>query len=141
MKTATVKQNGTAKKETTTPKKAVQKKLAEQATGKTPTPVSNQEKVQEKPSVIPVNLDDRMHKFEQLQGLARQRERLSTTLTSLTKFKYNQNDSCTFYIKDSDGLEFRTTNTNLIQLVTNNLVHILNTRKTEIEKQLVAFEL
>ena len=101
MKTATVKQNGTAKKEPTTPKKAVQKKLVEQATGKAPTPVTNQEKVQEKPSVIPVNLDDRMQKFEQLQGLARQRERLNSTLTSLTKFKYNQSDSCTFYIKDS----------------------------------------
>lgn len=137
MKTATVKQNGTAKKETTTPKKAVQKKLAEQATGKTPTPVTNQEKT----PIIPVNLDDRMQKFEQLKGLAHQRERLNSTLTSLTKFKYNQSDSCTFYIKDSDGLEFRTTNTNLIQLVTNHLKHTLDTRKTEIEKQLVAFEL
>ena len=141
MKTATVKQNGTAKKETTTPKKAVQKKLAEQATGKAPTPVTNQEKSQENPSIIPVNLDDRMQKFEQLKGLAHQRERLNSTLTSLTKFKYNQSDSCTFYIKDSDGLEFRTTNTNLIQLVTNHLKHTLDTRKTEIEKQLVAFEL
>ena len=82
-----------------------------------------------------------MQKFEQLQGLARQRERLNSTLTSLTKFKYNQSDSCTFYIKDSDGLEFKTTNTNLIQLVTNHLKNTLDTRKTEIEKQLVTFEL
>lgn len=137
MATATVKQNGTAKKETTTPKKAIQKKLAEQATGKAPTPVTNQEKSQENPSVIPVSLDDRMQKFEKLKGLAHQRERLNSTLTSLTKFKYNQSDSCT----DSDGLEFRTTNTNLIQLVTNHLKHTLDTRKTDIEKQLVAFEL
>lgn len=142
MATATVKQNGTAtKKETATAKKAVQKKLARQAAGKVPTPVISQEKVTENPVTPPVNLDDRMQKFEQLRGLAHQRERLNSTLTNLTKFKYNQSDSCTFYIKDSDGLEFRTTNTNLIQLVTNHLKHTLDTRKGEVEAQIIAFSL
>ena len=141
MATAIAKQNGTVKKETVTPKKAVQKKLAEQATGKTSAPVTSQKKVVEKPAIIPVNLDDRMQKFEQLQGLAKQRERLTSTLTDLNKFKYNQSDSASFYIKDSDGLEFKTTNTNLIHLVTNHLKNTLETRKTEIEKQLVTFEL
>ena len=135
MATATLKQNGSAtKKETTNTKKVVQKKLA----SKVPTPAISKEKITEKPIV---NLDDRMQKFEKLKGLAHQRERLNSTLTNLTKFKYNQSDSCTFYIKDSDGLEFRTTNTNLIQLVTNHLKHTLDTRKSEIEKQLVNFEL
>ncbi|MDG1315025.1 MAG: hypothetical protein P8P29_05830 [Flavobacteriaceae bacterium] len=141
MATAIAKQNGTVKKETVTPKKAVQKKLAEQATGKASAPVTNQEKIVEKPAIISINLDDRMQRFEQLQGLARQRERLTSTLTDLNKFKYNQSDSASFYIKDSDGLEFKTTNTNLIHLVTNHLKNTLETRKTEIEKQLVTFEL
>ncbi len=141
MATAIAKQNGTEKKETVTSKKAVQKKLAEQATGKASTPATNQQKVDEKQVIIPVNLDDRIQKFEQLQGLAKQRERLASTLTDLNKFKYNQSDSSTFFIKDSDGLEFKTTNTNLIHLVTNQLKHTLETRKTEIEKQLIAFEL
>ena len=113
------KTNGTAKKETTTVKKEVQKKLAQQAIGKVPT-VKTEEK---------------------LKGLAGQRERLSSTLTELTKFKYNQSDSASFFIKDSNGLEFKTTNSNLIHLVTNHLKSTLENRKSEIETQLIAFEL
>jgi hypothetical protein len=82
-----------------------------------------------------------MQKFEQLQGLAKQRTRLSETLTDINRFKYNQSDSASFCIKDSSGLEFKTTNTNLIHLVTNHLKGTLENRKAEIEKKLVAFEL
>jgi hypothetical protein len=139
MATAIAKQNGTAKKETTVVKKQVQKKLAEQATGKKETPLKPKPTVQPETPII--NLDDRMQKFEQLKGLAHQRTRLSDTLTDLNKFKYNQSDSATFFIKDSHGLEFKTTNTNLIHLITSHLKHTLETRKGEVEKQLVAFQL
>jgi hypothetical protein len=135
------KTNGTAKKETATVKKEVQKKLAQEATGKTVTvqPVEKPTIQQAEKPVI--NLDDRMQKFEKLKGLAGQRERLSETLSELTKFKYNQSDSASFYIKDSVGLEFKTTNSNLIHLVTNHLKTTLELRKAEIETQLIAFEL
>lgn len=139
MSTAIAKQNGTAKKETTVVKKQVQKKLAEQATGKKESPITPKQTVQ--PEIPIINLDDRMQKFEQLKGLAHQRTRLSDTLTDLNRFKYNQSDSATFFIKDSSGLEFKTTNTNLIHLVTNHLKGTLENRKAEIEKQLIAFEL
>ena len=142
MATVIAQKNGTAtKKETTTAKKAVQKKLAEQATGKTPTPATNPKEVTQTPVTLPINLDERMEKFEKLKGLAHQRERLSSTLTELNKFKYNQSDSASFKIVDSQQLSFATTNTNLIHLVTNHLKSTLETRKKEIEQQLIAFEL
>jgi hypothetical protein len=131
-----VKQNGTAKKENGTVKKEVQKKLTEQAIGKTTVLVKTV--VTEKPLI---NLDDRIQKFEKLRGLATQRERLTQTLNELTKFNYNQDDSSSFYLRDSRNLEFKTTNTNLIKLVTTHLQTTLEQRKSEIEEQIVQFEL
>ena len=131
-----VKQNGVAKKENATVKKEVQKKLTEQAIGKTT--------VAEKTVVVEnavINLDDRIQKFEKLRGLATQRERLTQTLNELTKFNYNQDDSSSFYLRDSRNLEFKTTNTNLIKLVTTHLQSTLEQRKSEIEEQIIQFEL
>ncbi len=131
-----VKSNGTVKKQTATVKKEVQKKLTEQAIGKT---IAKEKKtIIEKPVV---NLDDRIQKFEKLRGLATQRERLTQTLSELTKFNYNQDDSSSFYLRDSRNLEFKTTNTNLIKLVTSHLQSTLEQRKSEIEEQIVQFEL
>ena len=73
-----------------------------------------------------------MQKLEQLKGLAHQRTRLSYTLMDLNKFKSNQSDSASFFIIDSGGSEFKTTNTNLIHLVTNHLKGTLEHRKSEI---------
>ncbi len=130
------KSNGTAKKQTATVKKEVQKKLTNEAIGKTS--VQEKKAIVEKPSV---NLDDRIQKFEKLRGLATQRERLTETLNELTKFNYNQDGSSSFYIRDSRNLEFKTTNSNLIKLVTTHLQSTLEQRKSEIEEQIVQFEL
>lgn len=74
------KANGVAKNQSATVKKEVQKKLTQDAIGKTVTP---------KPKVIAqkseISLDERIQKFEKLRGLATHRERLSETLTELTK--------------------------------------------------------
>ena len=131
-----VKQNGTAKKQNATVKKEVQKKLTEEAVGETIVP--KKKTIAEKATV---NLDDRIQKFEKLRGLATQRERLVQTLNELTKFNYNQDDSASFHIRDSHNLEFKTTNTNLIKLVTTHLQSTLEQRKSEIEEQIVQFEL
>ena len=45
------------------------------------------------------------------------------------------------YLRDSRNLEFKTTNTNLIKLVTTHLQSTLEQRKSEIEEQIVQFEL
>ncbi len=137
-----VKQNGTAKKENATVKKEVQKKLTEQTIGKMIVPVKTV--VPEKKVIVEkpvINLDERIQKFEKLRGLATQRERLTQTLNELTKFNYNQDDSSSFYLRDSHNLEFKTTNTNLIKLVTTHLQSTLEQRKSEIEEQIVQFEL
>ncbi len=131
-----VKQNGTAKKQNATVKKEVQDKLTKEAIGKTTKPEKSVVVV--KPTI---NLDDRIQKFEKLRGLATQRERLTQTLNELTKFNYNQDDSSSFYLRDSRNLEFKTTNTNLIKLVTSHLQSTLEQRKSEIEDQIVRFEL
>ncbi|MET2985627.1 hypothetical protein [Aureibaculum conchae] len=130
------KQNGTAKKENATVKKEVQKKLTDDAIGKTV--VHEKAIIAKKPTI---NLDDRIQRLEKLKGLAANRERLAQTLTELTKFNYNQDGSGSFFLKDSRNLEFKTTNTNLIKLVTTHLQSTLEQRKSEIEEQIVQFEL
>lgn len=135
METAT-KSNGVAKKQSTTVQKEVQKKLTSEAIGKTV--VKETKTNDEKPAV---NLDDRIQKFEKLRGLATQRERLAETLSELTKFNYNQDGSSSFHIRDSRHLEFKTTNSNLIKLVTEHLQFTLERRKAEIEQEIVQFEL
>ncbi|MFK7750251.1 MAG: hypothetical protein AB8B65_17810, partial [Kordia sp.] len=89
----------------------------------------------------PLSLDDRINNFQKLQGLANQRERLMHTLNSLTKFKYNNGDSSIFLIRDENGEEVKTSNTNLSKLVTNHVQDTLLVRKDEIEKQILQFEL
>lgn len=124
------------KNDNATVKKEVQKKLTDEAVGKTVVPEKS--KTVEKSAI---NLDDRIQNFEKLRGLANQRERLTETLSELTKFNYNQDGSSSFHIRDSRNLEFKTTNTNLIKLVTTNLQSTLEERKSEIEDQIVKFEL
>ena len=131
------KQNGTGKKETTTPKKTVQKKLADEATGKTPViplPKPN-------PITPMVQLAERIQGFEKLRGLADQRERLNQTLSDLQRFNYNNDDTSSFYMRDSSGQDFKTTNSNLIKLVAEKLQTTLETRKKELETEILAFEL
>jgi hypothetical protein len=119
-----VKTNGVEKK-AVAPKAATTKTLAKQIA----TPESKQ------------SIEDRMAKFEHLRGLASQRERLVNTLGNLNKYKYNNGDGMVFLLRDETGKEFKTTNTTLIQLVSDILVEQLNTRKTEIEEQIIGFNL
>ena len=133
-----VKQNGSSKVQNATVKKDVQQQLAKDAIGKLE-PVKSKAEI--KVEIPHVNLDDRIQKFEKLRGLANNRERLVQTLNDLTKFNYNQGDSSSFYIRDASGMEFKTTNTNLIRLVSSNLQTTLEERKAELEKQILDFQL
>ena len=139
MATATVKQNGTAKKT----QSAIAVKTAEKAkaTESKSTPVTKKLAEDAITNPKPISLDDRINKFQKLQGLTNQRERLMMTLTNLTKFKYNNGDSCVFLIRDENGEEFKTSNTNLIKLVTNHLQDTLLVRKNQLEEEILKFEL
>ncbi len=122
--TTVAKQNGVAKK-LVPAKEAVKKQLTEEAIG----------------NKSVKTLESRIQNFEKLRGLANQRERLISTLTDLTKFKYNNGDSCVFLIRDEQGKEFKTTNNNLIKLVTDVVQNTLTVRKTEIETDILKFDL
>lgn len=120
----------------------VKEKLTEEAKGTTVSPASDKEQASpESGKAKPVNLDDRIEKFEKLKGLTTNRERLVQTLSELNKFKHNQGDSSSFHLKDSHGLEFKTSNTNLVELVTSQLQTTLQERKSEIEDEIIKFEL
>lgn len=124
--------------------KEVTDKLTEEAkntpvNGKTVKPGA--EKPKPEPAKVGVNLDDRIQNFEKLRGLANNRELLVSKLNELTKFNYNHDGSCHFSVRDANGLEFKTTNTNFIQLVTSTLQRTLEQRKQEIEGQIIQFEL
>jgi len=132
-----VKQNGISKKLTTNVKKEVQKKLADEATGKAPTI----QPVKSNPITPMVQIAERVQSFEKLRGLADQRERLNTTLTEIQRFNYNNDGTSTFFMRDSSGKEFKTTNSNLITLVAEKLQTTLETRKKQLETEILAFEL
>ncbi len=132
----TVKQNA-VKKETVTSKTAVKKKLTEEAKAN----VTSANGVQTQKATPEINLDERIQKFEKLRGLATKRERLVQTLSEITKFNYNQGDSSSFYLRDAHGNEFKTTNNNLIKLVSSHLQSTLESRKKELETEILAFEL
>ncbi|MBE99165.1 hypothetical protein [Flavobacterium coralii] len=104
--TANAKTNGQNKKETATPTKEVQQKLAQEAV--TTAPVTAPKAPVTKPP-----LD----------------ERLAEALTELSEFNYNSGDSCTFVLQDNSGLEFKTTNTNLIKLFATEPQNTQETRK------------
>lgn len=129
----TAKQNGVEKK---TPAANTKNGV----TVKTTTPVKKlaQEAIDVK---ITQSLEERITNFEKLRGLANQRERLNTTLDELNKFKFNNGDNCIFALKDENHKEFKTSNNNLIKLVTDVLQKQLTSRKIEIEKEILGFNL
>lgn len=128
----TAKQNGVEKK---TP--AVNTKNGETSKAATPVKKLVQEAIEVR---VTKSLEDRITNFEKLRGLANQRERLTTTLDELNKFKFNNGDSCVFSIKDENYKEFKTSNNNLITIVTDVLQETLMTRKTEIENEIIKFD-
>ena len=130
--------NGVAKRTATTQKQAVKAHIAQKAENK----ATAKEAVAPSPQPAPPKtLDERLSSFERMKGLANQRERLNSTLSNLNRFKYQNSDSCVFLLRDDNGQEFKTTNNNLIQLVTDVLQDKLSTRKTEIEQQILTFDL
>ncbi len=130
---ATAVKNGSTKKATTA-NVQLKEKLAKEAAGTT------QKTTPQPPKEEVITLDERIAKFKKLQGLNNQRDRLVSTLESLANFNLNQDFSSTFLLRDSAGLEFKTNNSNLIQLVANGLQTTLEQRKNELEKQILEFE-
>ena len=133
-----VQQNGAAKRVVKANSKAVKEKVEAKTAEKKEIATTAQHAP---PVVKPVSLETRLSNFERMKGLASQRTRLADTLNELNIFKYQNSDSCIFQLKDENGKEFKTTNNNLITLVTDVLKEQLTTRKNEIEKQILEFDM
>ena len=128
--------NGVTPKIATT-KEAVKKQLTHEA--KKPTAAK---KVQEQTVNPAIELASRIEKFEKLKGLCNNREKLNNTLSELLKFTYNNDGSALFFIRSNNGeYEFKTTNSNLIKLVSSQLQKTLEERRQELNTQIMAFEL
>ncbi len=151
-KTANAKQNGTdIKKNGATPKTTTTATQKVAPTQTTPKGANDKEVIQpedvtkklaqEALGKIAISIEDRMTAFEQLTGLANQRTRLKNKLNELNKFVFNNGANCEFTVKDEEGKMFTTSNNNLITLVTGILKETLEERKTEIENQIVTFNL
>ena len=130
-----VQQNGAAKRTVKANSKAIKEKVETKTkvTVKKEVPTNTEQKLAS-PVVKHTSLEERLENFERMKGLASQRARLADTLNELNIFKYQNSDSCIFQLKDENGKEFKTTNNNLIKLVTDVLKDQLTSRKDEIEK-------
>ncbi len=85
-------------------------------------------------------LQEKVERFEKLKGLNSKRERLATTLLDLNKFSYNQDFSPAFTLQDGSGQSFKTSNTDLLQIVVKALKETLDGRKQTVEQEMLAFE-
>ncbi|TYA74950.1 hypothetical protein [Seonamhaeicola marinus] len=133
--------NGVAKRTATANSKALKEKVEAKETVPVKKEVATTVQQPAPPVEKPKSLEERLSNFERMKGLASQRTRLADTLNELNIFKYQNSDSCIFQLKDENGKEFKTTNNNLIKLVTDVLKEQLTTRKNEIEKQILEFDM
>lgn len=144
-KTATAKKNGTETKgqpnKKATPAPTPSKPSPNGAEKKDPKDVTVKlaQNALGQPAII--SIEERMTAFDQLTGLANQRTRLKSKLDELNKFVFNNGENCEFSVKDEEGKTFKTSNNNLITLVTGILKTTLEERKGEIEEQIVHFQL
>jgi len=116
--------------------------VKQQLNGEAKAPIKNTEDSKVTPISPMVELAQRIEKFEQMKGLCDQRERLTKTLSDLQRFNYHSNGDALFYLRSSDGnKEFKSSNSNLIQLVSELLQKTLETRREELNSSIMAFRL
>jgi len=121
MSTKTLKPtNGTAKKPVT---KAVTK-------AKTPIVASAQ-----------LNLETRIQRIAELQGLTAKRQRVLDTYNKLRTFQFSGDDSAMLEIKDASNSTFNTSNNNLISELTSHLQSLLEAKLKELNNLIVQFSL
>ncbi len=113
------------------------------------TPKSNTTNAPKKESVVkPIStvkrevkesIDDKIDRFEKLNGFTTKRERIVNTLQKLKKFDYSKDLSASFTLVDSSDKSFQTSNTELLEIVVSNLIKIMEIKKSELENQILEF--
>ncbi len=87
------------------------------------------------------DINERMQKVEQLRGVIGKREMVVDTLNNLKTFSFSASDSCQLIIQDSEEKKFSTFNSNLIGLLSEHLRGLLETKKADLDQQILSFEL
>ena len=86
------------------------------------------------------SLEEKVERFEKLHGLNTKRERMASTLRDLNKFSYNQDFSPSFVLQDGSDQTFKTSNTDLLEIIVTALKDTLQGRLSTIEEEMISFE-
>lgn len=133
----------------TLPKKATTKTATPSANGELKTKKTEKEQSTAKATPVKVvtppkpkfSLEERINRVKLLDGLTNKRQKVVQTLTDLRKFQFSSDDSCDLELNDSSGKEFRTSNSNLIGMLTSHLESLLQGKVKELDEQIIDFEL
>jgi len=88
-----------------------------------------------------LNLEDRIQRVTELQGLTQKRGLVLETLNNLRTFKFSGDDSVLLEIKDSSNKRFSTSNNNLIDLLSKQLESLLQGKLNDLNKEIIEFKL
>jgi len=94
-----------------------------------------------KPKLPQLNLDDRIQRVSELQGLTQKRARVLETLNRLRTFKFSGDDSAMLEIKDAANNKFNTSNNSLINLLSEHLEGLLQGKLDDLNKEIIEFQL
>ena len=94
-----------------------------------------------KPQLPQLNLDDRIQRVSELQGLTQKRARVLETLNRLRTFKFSGDDSAMLEIKDAANNRFNTSNNGLINLLSDHLEGLLQGKLNDLNKEIIEFTL
>lgn len=99
------------------------------------------EEVKKEREIPKFSLEERIQKVEELRGLTLKRNVTVKTLNDLRTFAFTSDDSCKLEISDSTHKNFTTSNSNLINLLTNHLGALLKGKVTDLDEKIIEFEI
>ena len=127
----------TATAEKTTPKNGTQKKVETPAKKSATTAVMTTSSEMQKELTIAETLE----KVNHLKMLLDRREALATKRTELRKFKFGEDESSSVLtLIDQTNNEFKTANSNLIELLTKHLEELITVKIDECTDEILNYE-
>lgn len=103
-------------------------------------PITKPQTVKKLETTAP-SLEERIQKADELKSLTVKRARTIKTLHHIRTFSFASDDNCTLTITDSERQEFETSNSNLISLLKEYLIKVLSDKVSELDDEILAFNL
>lgn len=94
-----------------------------------------------KEAIVKPSLEERIQKADELKSLTLKRSRTLQTLHHIRTFSFASDDNCTLTIKDSERQEFETSNSNLIGILQDYLIKVLSDKVSELDDEIISFNL